>query len=206
MPVATLLAELEKLGRNNDHIQTDKTKKYLNITHDTGAFLAWLVKAVRAENVLEIGTSNGYSTLWLASALSQDSGHVYTIERDLSKAREAADNFDRARMQSRIRLLVGEALSALPRVPEPVDLVFLDADRSAYLDMAPLLYDLLKEGGVLVCDNALSHADELAEFASWVQSHSQLSSCLIPVGKGELLVYKAAASRVLCNEETTTYS
>ncbi|WP_210395128.1 O-methyltransferase [Motiliproteus sediminis] len=193
MSVATILAELEKLGCDNDRIQNDKSKRYLNITHDTGVFLAWLVNAVQAKTVLEVGTSNGYSTLWLASSVTQTAGHVYTIERDRTKAKEAAANFDRAGLQSRITLLVDEAFSALSRVPAPVDLIFLDADRSAYLDMAPRLYELLKAGGVLVCDNALSHADELADFVNWVQSQAQLSSCLIPVGKGELLIYKAPA-------------
>lgn len=79
MEFSAIMDELEQLGLENDQAQSDKSKKYLNITRDTGELLAVLIKATGAAKVLEIGTSNGYSTLWLASALPEN-GHIYTIE------------------------------------------------------------------------------------------------------------------------------
>lgn len=79
MDLTALLRELEQLGEENDATVEQKELKYLNITRDTGEFLAVLIKASVVRQALEIGTSNGYSTLWLASALPED-GHVTTLE------------------------------------------------------------------------------------------------------------------------------
>ena len=189
MGLHELFSELEATGIRNDAIQSDKSKKYLNITRDTGEFLSVLVKAVNAQSILEIGTSNGYSTLWLASSLP-DSGHVYTIEHFEYKAFEARINFERAGLMHKITQLIGDAVTELAKVPQDVDMIFLDADRSLYFSLAEPLFDLLRNGGLLVCDNAVSHENELAEFVNWVKSQEQLLVSLVPVGKGELLVYK----------------
>ncbi|WP_163576455.1 O-methyltransferase [Halomonas faecis] len=186
-----LLSELEALGSRNDAVQTQKDKRYLNITRDTGEFLALLVKAVGATTALEIGTSNGYSTLWLASAVP-DEGQVHTIEHQEAKAREARDNIERAGMASRVTQLVGDVRQALSAVPETVDVIFLDADRSLYLPLADRLFARLKAGGLLVCDNAISHEREIRDFVAWIEANEALTMSLVPVGKGELLVYKEA--------------
>lgn len=189
MTLKELLSELEALGDQNDAKQSDKSKKYLNITHDTGEFLSILVKATKAQTIIEVGTSNGYSTLWLASSLPQ-SGHVYTIEHLASKATEAHRNFERAGLLPKITQFLGDVRSELSKVPQNVDMIFLDADRSLYLSLADKLFGLLKTGGLLVCDNAVSHESELVEFVNWVKSQAHLSVSIVPVGKGELLVYK----------------
>ena len=84
-----LLTELEKFGASNDASTTDRSRKMLNITHDTGVFLALLVKATRSRRILEIGTSNGYSTLWLADAVG-DSGSITTVDKAPDKVAMAA--------------------------------------------------------------------------------------------------------------------
>jgi predicted O-methyltransferase YrrM len=189
MVLHELLSELEAHGLRNDADQSDKLKKYLNITRDTGEFLSVLVKAIKARTILEIGTSNGYSTLWLASSLPA-SGQVYTIEHIEAKAAEAKINFERAGLLPKITQLVGDVRSELSKAPQNVDMIFLDADRSLYLSLAAKLFGLLKTGGLLVCDNAVSHDSELTDFVDWVRSHNHLSVSLVPVGKGELMVYK----------------
>lgn len=90
-----LLRELEEFGSTNDAATDDRSRKMLNITHDTGVFLALLVKASKAKKVLEIGTSNGYSTLWLADAVGEG-GSVTTIEQAPHKRAMAERNFQRA--------------------------------------------------------------------------------------------------------------
>ena len=189
MVLDELFSELEATGVRNDATQSDKSKKYLNITRGTGEFLSVLVKALNAQTILEIGTSNGYSTLWLASSLPE-SGHVYTIEHLEYKAIEAQINFGRAGLLHKITQLIGDAGTELAKVPQNVDMIFLDADRSLYLSLAEVLFDLLKTGGLLVCDNAVSHENELAEFVNWVKSNAHMSISLVPIGKGELLVHK----------------
>ncbi|EGQ7881690.1 O-methyltransferase [Vibrio cholerae] len=189
MEFQRIMEDLEQFGIQNDLAQSDKSKKYLNITRDTGEFLSVLVKATGANRILEIGTSNGYSTIWLASALPDD-GKVYTIEANPQKIEEASLNFNQTHTSSKIVQLVGDATEVLSNVPESMDFIFLDADRKTYVSLADDLFNLLKTGGLLVCDNATSHADELEEFRAWVSSLHNLSVSLVPIGKGELLVYK----------------
>ncbi|HGH6016915.1 TPA: O-methyltransferase [Vibrio mimicus] len=189
MEIQRIMEDLEQFGIKNDLAQSDKSKKYLNITRGTGEFLSVLVKATGARKILEIGTSNGYSTIWLSSALPDD-GKVYTIEANPQKIEEASLNFNQTHTSPKIVQLVGDVTEVLSDVPESMDFIFLDADRKTYVSLADGLFNLLKTGGLLVCDNAISHADELAEFRAWVNSQQSLSVSLVPVGKGELLVYK----------------
>ena len=186
----TLLTELEQRGEDNDARVSERRRKYLNITRDTGEFLAVLVKAIRAERILEIGTSNGYSTLWLASSLN-NGGRVVTVEFDNDKIGEAKANFQRAGLVDRIEQIKGDAVTYLRGNTATFDLVFLDADRSQYLDVADRITEALKPGGVLVCDNALSHATEMADFIAHLQEHPRFTTCLVPVGKGEFVAYKS---------------
>ncbi|MFP2767897.1 O-methyltransferase [Oceanisphaera sp. KMM 10153] len=189
MEFKRIMEDLEQFGIENDQAQSDKSKKYLSITRDTGEFLSVLVKATGASRILEIGTSNGYSTIWLASALP-DNGMVYTVEVNPQKVAEARVNFDKTNVSSKITQLVGDVSDVLVEVPENVDFIFLDADRKTYVSLAKQLFKLLKNGGLLVCDNAISHRDELENFTVWLNKQSNLSISLVPVGKGELLVYK----------------
>ncbi|MCC4263062.1 O-methyltransferase [Oceanimonas baumannii] len=189
MTFQDMMMQLEQHGVANDLNQPDKSRKYLNITRDTGEFLAILVKATGASQVLEIGTSNGYSTLWLASALPEH-GKVYTIESNPQKAAEAALNFTTVNLTDKIVQVAGDVTEVLPAIPGNVDFIFLDADRKQYTFLAESLFGLLKEGGLLVCDNAISHSDELQPFTDWVNGQPHLSCSLVPVGKGELLVFK----------------
>lgn len=191
MKLEVLLKDLEELGLENDEVQLERSKKYLNITRDTGEFLAVLIKATNAKTILEIGTSNGYSTLWLASSLPDD-GHIFTIENNSLKIAEASENFRKAELDSKITQLDGDVVDLLSKLPQNIDFIFLDADRSQYLSIAEQLFSLLKEGGLLVCDNAVSHKEELEGFNAWIEEQTNLSTSLVPIGKGELLVYKGS--------------
>lgn len=187
--LTTLLTELERKGEQNDRLQSSKEQRYLNITRDTGEFLRVLVKATAARRVLEIGTSNGYSALWLASSLPSG-GHLTTIELLPAKAEEAQRHFERAGLAGCITLLQGEAGTLLAPLPAGFDLIFLDADRARYVAMLDELLRLLRPGGLLVCDNAVSHRQELEAFVAALNARDELSLSLVPVGKGELLVHK----------------
>lgn len=104
-----LLHELEQFGLSNDSAIDDRTRRMLNITRDTGEFLSVLVRAMKARNVLEIGTSNGYSTLWLALAANAVNGHVTTVELSEFKLALAARNFEHSGLSHVITQVRGNA-------------------------------------------------------------------------------------------------
>jgi predicted O-methyltransferase YrrM len=132
-PLDALLVELEQFGRNNDGSATERPRRMLNITRDTGELLAVLVRATLARRVLEIGTSNGYSTLWLASAARAIGGTVTTVELSDYKIALATANFSRSGLGRYISLVHDNAGRVLQRVTDDAfDLVFLDSERPEY--------------------------------------------------------------------------
>lgn len=190
-PLERLKQALEQFGEQHDLAQTDRADKMLNITRDTGELLAVLVHTRGAQAVLEIGTSNGYSTLWLAEAVARLDGHVTTIERDEAKRALAQANFEQAGLAGRITQLAGEAGALLPTLPSAgFPLIFLDSDRRQYRAWWPQLQRLLPPRGLLVVDNAISHREELAEWMAEVAQDPRFVTSLVPVGKGEWLVVR----------------
>jgi predicted O-methyltransferase YrrM len=184
------LHELSTFGEENDGVQTDRAKKMLNITPDTGRLLWILAVSAGAKRVLEIGTSNAVSTIWLADAVRRTGGSVVTLERSPSKLAMARENLARAGVAAHVETKEGEALASLKELPGPFDLVFLDADRPQYLAYLDEVVPKLRRGGLLVTDNVVSHAAELAAFLGRVKNHPELFSVTLPVGKGEELTYK----------------
>jgi predicted O-methyltransferase YrrM len=188
-----LLAELETFGAANDETHQDRPRRMLNITRDTGKLLAVLVRALDARRVLEVGTSNGYSTLWLASAARAIGGRVTTVEFSTFKAGLAAANFERAGLAPCIEQLLDDAGVVLARLaPASVDLLFLDSERPEYPGWWPDLRRVLRPGGLLVVDNATSHLEQLAPFVALVEADPDFTTCLVPVGNGEFLATRSA--------------
>ena len=185
-----LLRELEEFGKTNDAASNDRSQKMLNITHDTGMFLALLLKATRCQRVLEIGTSNGYSTLWLADAVGS-AGSVTTIEQATHKVAMAERNFARAGLASRIRQITGEAGEFLASAGDATyDFIFLDSDREQYVGWWSSLQRILAPGHLIVVDNAISHAHQMADFTHQVEASPGYMSSLSPIGNGELVILK----------------
>jgi len=188
----TLLEELARFGRDNDARETERPRRMLNITPDTGRLLWILVRSTRATRILEVGTSNAYSTLWLADAVRGTGGRVITLERDPNKVRMARENVNRAGVGDRIEIVEGSAAESLRALPGPFDLVFLDADRANYLTYLELVVPKLVGGGLLVADNVTSHAQELQEYLARVKWHPELFSVTVPIGNGEEIALKLA--------------
>lgn len=186
-----LLEELYRIGEANDQTETDRSQKMLNITPETGAFLSLMIQAVKARSILEVGTSNGYSTLWLADAAARTGGKVTTVEVSAKKAGLARANFERAGLADRISLIVADAGEQLRQTaPSAYDLVFLDAERTLYLGWWLDLARVLAPGGLIIVDNALSHAHEIAPFRGLVEETPGYEHCLLPVGKGQWMILK----------------
>lgn len=187
-----ILTELEQFGQSNDNKVTEHSYRMLNITRETGEFLNVLVRATGAQQILEIGTSNGYSTLWLADAAISIGGSVTTVEIAMHKFMLAQKNFDRAGVKKSIKLLHDDAEQVLSHSPDTCfDLIFLDSKRSEYVDWWTHLKRVLQPGGLLVVDNATSHMEELTSFVSLVESDSDFTTSLVPIGNGEFLAVKA---------------
>jgi predicted O-methyltransferase YrrM len=194
-PLATLLTELEQFGVTNDGSTSERPRKMLNITRDTGEFLVVLVKAAQARRVLEIGTSNGYSTLWLASAARDVKGSVTTVEKSRYKIDLATNNFARSGVASYISQVHEDAGRVLERSADGAfDFIFLDSERAEYPAWWPNLKRVLRPGGLLVVDNATSHPTELAPFVTLVKADGEFATSLVPVGNGEFLAVRAVPS------------
>jgi predicted O-methyltransferase YrrM len=194
--LATLLKELEEFGQTNDATVTDRSRRMLNITHDTGEFLLLIARAIEARRILEIGTSNGYSTLWLAYAVQQLSGPVTTVEQSQFKADMARANFERVSMTPWIQQHFGDATDLLKQQADnSFGLIFLDSDRQEYISWWNDLQRILTLGGLMIVDNAVSHASELKSFIDLVQLTPGYLTSLVPVGNGEFLVLKQTSGR-----------
>jgi predicted O-methyltransferase YrrM len=191
-PLEALLAELEQFGKANDSSMTERPRRMLNITRDTGEFLAVLVRASTARRVLEIGTSNGYSTLWLTSAARAIGGRVTTVELAEYKIGLASANFARSGLAAYVSLVHDDAGRVLARSANGAfDLIFLDSERPEYPGWWPDLKRVLRPGGLLVVDNATSHREQMAPFVALVRADSEFVTSLVPVGNGEFLAVKA---------------
>lgn len=188
MDLEQLKRELGRFGKQHDEAQPSRGGKMLR---DTGELLALLVQTRGAQAVLEIGTSNGYSTLWLAEAVKRLDGRVTTIELDESKRAMAALNFEHAGLEPWIDQLAGEAGSLLPSLPTAgYQLIFLDSDRQHYQGWWPEIRRLLAPRGLLVVDNAISHENEKRDWMAQVRRDPDFLTSLVPVGKGEFLVVR----------------
>ena len=199
MTVATrsldaLKAELERFGAANDAATADRAHRMLNITRETGELLAVLVRAIAARRVLEIGTSNGYSTVWLAEAAGAIGGSVTTVEVAEHKVALATATCAQSGLAPFNTLGHDDAGRVLERSePEAYDLVFLDAERHEYAGWWARLRAVLRKGGLLVVDNATSHAEEMAPFITLVRADPHFETCLVPVGNGEFLAVKTVS-------------
>lgn len=163
------------------------------ITPDVGRLLHTLVLAARPRAIIEIGTSGGYSTIWLATAARDVGASVTTLEIDPVKVRLANANLHAAGVDDVATVAEGDAFAHLRTRAEPADFVFLDAEKEDYLAFFELIVPLLPPGGVLVADNLLSHAGDLAPFRDRALAHQELSAVVVPIGRGELLAVKLGA-------------
>ena len=189
----TLKAELERFGQAHDAATSDHVRRMFNITRDTGQLLGVLERATSARRVLEIGTSNGYSTVWLTEAAKALDGSVTTVELADEKIKLASDNFARSGLSPFIAQVHDDAGRFLERSEKSAyDLIFLDSERSEYIGWWPNLRRVLRPGGLLIVDNAMSHAEEMAPFVALVSAVRDFAACLVPVGKGEYVAVKTS--------------
>ena len=180
---------LHAAGREHDGRQPDRVARWRNLEPETAELLGVLVRAKRARRVLEIGTSNGYSTIWLADAAEATGGTVLTVEIEPSRAALARENLARAGLGERVELRTEDAAQTLRALPDHAfELTFLDAERPAYVGYWRDLVRTLAPGGLLAVDNAISHTNELVDFRAVVDADARVTQALVPIGAGLLLI------------------
>ncbi|MBZ0296899.1 MAG: class I SAM-dependent methyltransferase [Anaerolineae bacterium] len=187
-----LLNELETSGQENDAREPERRKKMLNLDPATAHLISILIRSSQRRSLLEIGTSNGYSTIWLAWAAKANGGHVTSLDRDPDKHVLADANLKRAGLRDTVDLLNGDATERVKALEGPFDFVFFDADRTSAPAQLSLLQPRLLPGALILADNALSHPDEIAPYLAAINVQPDFDHTIIPVGKGLSLAYKRA--------------
>lgn len=161
---------------------------YWNIGEHSGQFLNLLIKTFKSKKVLEIGTSNGYSGIWIAEALAENKGHLYTIE---SHKKErfglATNNFKKAKLSKNITQILGHAPEAIPSFPKFFDLILMDATKYEYCDYLNALISRTKKNSIIIADNIISHEKDLKKFAKIIASLKNFQTFKLNIGKGLLL-------------------
>jgi caffeoyl-CoA O-methyltransferase len=200
-------SKLERLGE----VVVPRSEMMLAITLDTGTFFNITLKAMRAQRILEIGTSYGYSTLWFAEALTQinevsntrPEKSIITIEMDHLKVERANKNFDEAGIKNIIDLKEGQADHVLAEISKNYlkegdrlfDFVFFDADKENLIHYFDIVLPMVRVGGIIATDNILypeEYRSMMTKYTNYIKNKPNIQSMMIPVGNGEELTIKLA--------------
>ena len=166
------------------------------IPHETVVFLQFLLGQLKPKEVLEIGAAIGFSSSLMAQFVGD--GHVTTIDRFDLMIKEAKANYEKLGLTDKVTLLEGDAAEVLPTLSGPYDFMFMDSAKSKYIEFLPECLRLLKVGGVLMVDDVFQDIPrknrsihrKLNQFLDLVLTHPDLTSTLVPLGDGVLLITK----------------
>jgi predicted O-methyltransferase YrrM len=154
--------------------------RFLSVPRKDGEFLRFLVKVARAQRVLEIGTSQGFSAIWMGLALEETGGRLTTIEIDPARHDMARKNVAEAGLTQRITLVKGDAHVELAKLDGPFDFVFMDADKEGQVDYWNKLYPKkLAAGGVLAVHNAIRQANGMRDYLDLVRKHPDFDTVIV---------------------------
>lgn len=188
--IAALLADMRAAGEKAGQATDDKWLHARSLHPEASQFLCLLAKAAGARAILEIGTSVGYSTVHLALAAAETGGHVTTLELLPAKYEAAQANLARGGLSAYVTQHLGDALQLLPTLPGPWDLVFLDPEKELYEDAWSLFHDNVRPGGLVVADNIVSHADDLAGYLAAIRADPRYETVTVPIGLGLEVSYR----------------
>lgn len=172
-----------------DALQTERTQRYRNIEPESALFLAMQIRVQQSKKILEIGTSTGYSTLWLANAAQETQGQITTLEIEPDRTAQAQQYAQELGLDHVIDFRIGDAQAFLNNNLNHYDFILLDAERDAYVDYWDnLQHMIVPKSGILIVDNVISHAAEVQEFIALVQSDARFITTTLSVGAGLFLV------------------
>lgn len=188
-PFLQRLNELYQSFIKFDATQCNRINRYRNIEPESALFLAMQVRIQQSKKILEIGTSTGYSTLWLADAAQVTGAKVTTLEIDEKRTAQAKDYAQELQVDDVIDFWVGDAQHFLEKNQEKYDFILLDAERDAYLNYWTYLQHMIQEkGGVLIVDNVISHAAEVKSLINEIKQDSRFMTTTLPIGAGLFIV------------------
>jgi predicted O-methyltransferase YrrM len=164
----------------------------LAVPREAGQFMHAMVLACGAKRGLEIGTSYGYSGLWIASALAENGGTLVTIDHETRKSEAARGHFETAGLADCVDLRTGRAADVIASMAGPFDFVLNDADKENCIRYVELLADKLVDRAIVLTDNTVDMADDLAAFVAWIRRREDFFSTGVPVGNGMELSVKRA--------------
>jgi len=182
--VRAVLVRLEEEDAREREEGVAREQRSRQVARTTGRFLFSLVAPQTDCEVLEIGGSRGYSTLWLAAGVRYLGGRVLSLEHDPAKVDAWRRNIAEAGLDDWAELVPGDAFETLPAIDDVFDVVFLDAEKEQYEELFQLARTKLEPAALIVADNVLSHADPLAAYSQARQADSTLESVTVPLDRG----------------------
>jgi len=182
--VRAVMERLEREDAEERAAGVPSSRRGRQVARTTGQFLFALVAPQADCEVLEIGGSRGYSTLWLASAARHLGGHVLSLENDPAKCEAWRRNVEEAGLAGWAELVEGDAFATLRELDDVFDVCFLDAEKEDYEQLFALARAQLEPGALVVADNVLSHADALGAYSAARQDDPALESVTVPLDRG----------------------
>ncbi len=182
--VLAVLERLEQEDRSEREAGVPAQRRSRQVAPTTGRFLFALAAAQAGIEVLEIGGSRGYSSIWLAAGARVLGGRLVSLEHDPEKCVAWRRNIAEAGLEEWAELVEGDAFATLRQAEDVFDLVFLDAEKDDYEALFVLARPLLEPGGLVVADNVLSHADPLSAYSAARQADPTLVSVTLPLDRG----------------------
>jgi predicted O-methyltransferase YrrM len=182
--VRAVLARLEEEDAREREEGVARELRARQVARTTGQFLFSLVAPQTDCEVLEIGGSRGYSTIWLAAGVRYLGGRVLSLENDPAKIEAWRGNVAEAGLEAWADLAPGDAFETLPAIDDVFDVVFLDAEKEQYEELFQLARTKLEPAALIVADNVLSHADPLAAYSQARQADPTLESVTVPLDRG----------------------
>ena len=184
--VKRLLNEMEAKGH-----------QFWGVPRKDAEFLHLMVKATRSMNILEIGTSHGFSAIWIGLGLEETGGRLTTIEIDPERYNLARKHVDEVGLSQRITLIKGDAHAAVPTLDGPFDFVFMDADKEGQMDYFNKLYPKkLLPGGMIAVHNAIRQASSMQDYLKMIQKHPDFDTVILSLtmDDGFCMSYRHRAS------------
>ena len=157
-------------------MRAKEARGMMNVSAEDGRLLRLLAESIGARNVVEIGTSNGYSGIWWSLALRKTGGKLTTFEIDKGRAALARKNFIRAGVEKYVTLIEGDAHKEITKLTEKIDIVFMDADKEGYIDYLKKLLPLIRPGGLIIAHNTTSHGNAMGPYLKAVTTDKNLET------------------------------
>lgn len=182
--VLAVMRRLEEEDRREREQGLPSSVRARAVAPTTGRFLFSLVAHHPGCDVLEIGGSRGYSTLWLGAGVRYLGGRVVSIENDPAKCRVRRANIADAGLEEWVELIDGDAFEVVPSLSEAFDVVFIDAEKEDYERLFQLAREKVEPGAVFVADNVVSHEETLGAYSRARQRDAALVSVTVPLDRG----------------------